>query len=76
MSRIKVIFFDAAGTLFHVKESVADIYLTHAEKYGVKRTPDLRDALKAAFARAFADAPPPVFAVSDPKEIKQCERLW
>ena len=76
MSRIKVIFFDAAGTLFHVKGSVADVYLTHAEKYGVKRTPELRDALKAAFARAFADAPPPAFAVNDPKEIKQCERLW
>jgi len=76
MSKIKVIFFDAAGTLFHVKGSVADIYLTHAEKYGVKRTADLMEALKAAFARAFADAPPPVFAVSDPKEIKQCERLW
>jgi putative hydrolase of the HAD superfamily len=76
MSRIKVIFFDAAGTLFHVKGSVADIYLRHAEKYGVLRTPDLLEAIRHAFARAFADAPPPVFAVNDPKEIKQCERLW
>lgn len=76
MGQIKVIFFDAAGTLFHVKGSVADIYLRHAEPYGVKRTPELLDALKAAFARAFADAPPPAFAVSDPKQIKQCERLW
>lgn len=76
MSRIKVIFFDAAGTLFHVKGSVADIYLRHAEKYGVKRTPDLLASVRTAFARAFADAPPPVFAVSNPKEIKQCERLW
>jgi putative hydrolase of the HAD superfamily len=76
MGAIKVIFFDAAGTLFHVKGSVADIYLRHAEKYGVPRTPELLDALRAAFVRAFADAPPPAFAVSDPKEIKQCERLW
>jgi len=76
MSKIKVIFFDAAGTLFHVKGSVADIYLSHAEKYGVKRTPDLLESLKGAFVRAFADAPPPVFAVSDPTEIKRCERLW
>ena len=76
MSRIKVIFFDAAGTLFHVKGSVADIYLSHAEKYGVQRTPDVLASVKTAFARAFADAPPPVFAVSDPKEIKRCERLW
>jgi putative hydrolase of the HAD superfamily len=76
MSRIKVIFFDAAGTLFHVKGSVADIYLRHAEKFGVQRTPELLVSVKTAFARAFADAPPPVFAVSDPKGIKQCERLW
>jgi putative hydrolase of the HAD superfamily len=76
MGAIKVIFFDAAGTLFHVKGSVADIYLRHAEKYGVQRTPEVLTAVKIAFARAFADAPPPVFAVSDPKEIKQCERLW
>lgn len=76
MSRIKVIFFDAAGTLFHVKGSVADIYLTHAEKYGVKKTPELLSSVKAAFARAFDEAPPPIFAVSDPTEIKRCERLW
>jgi putative hydrolase of the HAD superfamily len=76
MSKIKVIFFDAAGTLFHVKGSVADIYLTHAEKYGVKKTPELLGSVKAAFARAFDEAPPPIFAVSDPKEIKRCERLW
>ncbi len=76
MSRAKVIFFDAAGTLFHVKGSVADIYLRHAEPYGVRRTPELLASVKTAFARAFADAPAPVFAVSDPKEIKRCERLW
>jgi putative hydrolase of the HAD superfamily len=76
MSRIKVIFFDVAGTLIHVHGSVADIYLRHAEKFGVQRSPELLASVKTAFARAFADAPPPVFAVNDPKEIKQCERLW
>jgi len=76
MSRAKVIFFDAAGTLFHLKGSVADIYLRHAEPYGVRGTPEVLASVKTAFVRAFADAPPPVFAVSDPKEIKRCERLW
>ena len=76
MSRAKVIFFDAAGTLFHVKGSVAEIYVRHAERYGVQHTPAVLASVKTAFARAFADAPPPVFAVSDPKEIKRCERLW
>lgn len=76
MSRIQVVFFDAAGTLFHVKGSVADIYLEYAEKYGVKRTKDSHAAISTAFARAFREAPPPVFAVRDMKDIKRCERLW
>lgn len=76
MSRIKVVFFDAAGTLFHVKGSVADVYLTYAERFGVRRTPELLEAVNAAFRRAFHDAPPPLFATSDPVELKQCERLW
>lgn len=76
MSRIKVVFFDAAGTLFHVKGSVGDIYLRHAGKYGVKQTPAMLESLNAAFHRAFKDAPPPVFAVKEPAEIKRCERLW
>ena len=73
---ISVAFFDAAGTLFDVKGSVADIYLRHADKYGVKATPETRTAITSAFHRAFSEAPPPVFAVSDPLEIKRCERLW
>ncbi len=76
MSRVKVVFFDAAGTLFHAKGSVGEIYLRYAEQYGVRRTPELLPAVNDAFSRAFQDAPPPVFAVSDPLEIKQCERLW
>jgi putative hydrolase of the HAD superfamily len=76
MNRIKVVFFDAAGTLFHVKGSVAEVYLTYAERYGVRRTPELLEAVNVAFRRAFHDAPPPLFAASDPVELKQCERLW
>jgi putative hydrolase of the HAD superfamily len=73
---IRAVFFDAAGTLFHVKGSVAEVYLRYAEKYGVARTGELLEAVNEAFKRAFRDAPPPVFAVSDPIEIKRCERLW
>jgi len=72
----KVLFFDAAGTLFTVKGSVADVYLSYATKYGVKRTEHQLANVRAAFARAFRDAPPPVFATNDPQEIKRCERLW
>ena len=76
MSRIKVIFFDAAGTLFHVKGSVGEIYVSYAEKYGFTRTGESLAAVKEAFKRAFHEAPPPIFAMSDPTEIKRCERLW
>ncbi len=76
MSRFKAIFFDAAGTLFHVRGSVGEIYLSYARKYGFPQTDEALVAVKTAFRRAFHDAPPPVFAVSDPAEIKRCERLW
>ena len=76
MSRIQVVFFDAAGTLFHVKGSVAEIYLRHAEKYGVTSSPAMLSAVSTAFKRAFHEAPPSAFAVSNPSDIKRCERLW
>ncbi len=76
MSRMappRVIFFDAADTLFHVKGSVGEVYLSLARKYGV--TTD-RDTIQEAFVKAFDAAPAPVFAAQDPQEIKSCERLW
>ena len=69
----QVIFFDAAGTLFHVSGSVGEAYLSRARKYGVTAS---AEAIQRAFTRAFADAPPPVFSVNDPQEIQSCERLW
>ncbi len=75
-SSINVVFFDAAGTLFHIRGSVADVYLHYAESYGVKPSPELKHAVNAAFRQAFQDAPPPAFAVNKIEELKQCERLW
>jgi putative hydrolase of the HAD superfamily len=49
------------------------VYVSHARKYGVTAG---KEVVQQAFAKAFADAPPPVFAVSDPQEIKSCERMW
>ena len=73
MAPPRVIFFDAADTLFHVKGSVGQAYLSLARKYGVRAD---RDTIQQAFVKAFDAAPPPVFAVQDPQEIKACERLW
>ena len=73
---VKVVFFDAAGTLFHVKGSVAEVYLHYAKKYGVKPSKEKERAIARAFKKSFSDAPPPVFMVSQPEKLKQCERLW
>ncbi|HSA87165.1 MAG TPA: HAD-IA family hydrolase [Nitrospira sp.] len=75
-SSIRVVFFDAAETLFHVHGSVAEIYLRHAVEYGFSRKPDSLIAIQHAFSRAFREAPPPVFAAVEPSRIKQSERLW
>ena len=76
ISRIKVVFFDAVGTLFHVRGSVGEVYLRHAEKYGVPRSVDIVTKVNQAFKDAFRQAPPPIFAVEQPEKLKQCERLW
>ncbi|MFO0773874.1 MAG: HAD-IA family hydrolase [Nitrospiraceae bacterium] len=73
---IHTVLFDAAETLFTLKRPVSEIYLETAVRHGFRPKPDAEETLKAAFRRAMADAPPPVFLVDDPKEIKRCERLW
>lgn len=75
-STIQVIFFDAADTLFHVQGSVADIYLTHAVQFGFQEQADSLAAIRQAFSRAFREAPPPIFAVTEPTQLKHSERLW
>jgi putative hydrolase of the HAD superfamily len=73
---VRVVFFDAAETLFHVNGSVADIYLRHAVTFGYQPKQDSLRLIRDAFRRAFYDAPPPVFAATEPAQIKQSERLW
>ncbi len=46
---VRVVFFDAAGTLFHVRGSVGEIYSRTAARYGVECAPDIVE-------RQFADA--------------------
>jgi len=73
---IRVVFFDAAETLFHVNGSVAEIYLRHAVQFGYPARPESTALITEAFRRAFHDAPPPVFAATESAHIKDSERLW
>ena len=50
---IKAIFFDAAGTLFHLPKSVGEHYAAVAREQGVELSPD---ALDRAFLRAWRQA--------------------
>jgi putative hydrolase of the HAD superfamily len=75
-SPIKVIFFDAVGTLFDVKGSVGEVYLSYAKKYGVPATEQTQKALNEAFKQTLKDMPLPIFSVDRPEKLKQCERLW
>jgi len=75
-SPIKVIFFDAVGTLFDVKGSVGEVYLTYAQKYGVPATEQTKNALNVAFKQTMKEMPLPIFSVNRPEKLKQCERLW
>ncbi|MDA0738164.1 MAG: HAD-IA family hydrolase [Nitrospirae bacterium] len=75
-SPILVVFFDAAGTLFHVKGSVGEVYVRYAEKYGLLPSDEFIAKVNQAFKEAFRHAPPAIFAVDEPEKLKQCERLW
>ncbi|MGD9850024.1 MAG: HAD-IA family hydrolase [Nitrospirales bacterium] len=73
---VKTVFFDAVGTLFHVKGSVGTIYLHYAQKYGVDDSLNMEEAINSAFRDVFQKVPPPIFSVQGPEKLKQCERLW
>ena len=59
LSNIKAVFFDAADTLFFIKQGLGNTYAEPAKKYGIN--PDPQD-LKKAFSIHFQAAPPLAFA--------------
>ena len=56
-SRIQVVFFDAADTLFHIHGSVADLYLQYPEKHGFKKTGESLGSHQAAFRTSLFQSP-------------------
>ena len=73
LSNIKAIFFDAADTLFFIKEGLGKTYAAPAIKYG--RDPDPHD-LKKSFSKHFPSAPPLAFGGVSDKERKVLEKKW
>lgn len=69
----RVIFLDAVGTLFGVKESVGAVYSGVAQQFGVNVSPAV---LNQAFAASFRAAGSPAFTMTDPTEIQAKEFTW
>lgn len=70
---VKSILFDAADTLFYIKEGVGNTYANPAKKYGINPNPD---DLKSSFSKHFPSAPPLAFNNVTNKQRKVLEKNW
>ncbi|MEG4406553.1 HAD family hydrolase [Microcoleus sp. MON2_D5] len=69
----KIIFLDAAGTLFDVRGSVGEVYGQIAQRFGVTVN---SEELNAAFSQSFASASPMAFPGIESAKIPQLEFEW
>ncbi|MEG4147932.1 HAD-IA family hydrolase [Microcoleus sp. Pol12B5] len=69
----KIIFLDAAGTLFDVRGSVGEVYGQIAHRFGVTVK---SEELNAAFFQSFADSNPMAFPGRELSKIPQLEFEW
>lgn len=69
----QVIYLDAVGTLFGVRDSVGKIYSEVASKYGVHCQPELLDKY---FYTAFKNSPACIFPGVPAADIPDCEYQW
>ncbi len=71
---LKVVFFDAAGTLFDARQPIGESYARIARPYGVNAS---ADAVAAEFRRAFHNAGGLAFGPGwPPAELRAMERDW
>ncbi|MGB7892348.1 MAG: HAD-IA family hydrolase [Microcoleus sp.] len=69
----KIIFLDAAGTLFDVRGSVGEVYGKFARSWGVTVS---NEDLNTAFFQSFADSNPMAFPGRELAKIPQLEFEW
>ena len=69
----KVIFLDAAGTLFDVRGSVGEVYGQFARSWGITVS---NENLNTAFFQSFASASPMAFPGIEAAKIPQLEFEW
>jgi putative hydrolase of the HAD superfamily len=69
----KVIFLDAVGTIFGVKNNVGHIYTQLASKYGVVRDAQI---INQYFYQAFKKSPPLAFGEIEYEQVRKLEYIW
>jgi putative hydrolase of the HAD superfamily len=70
---LKAVLLDAAGTLFHVRGSVGDVYATVAARHQVTVA---AQAIEQRFRAAFRQMPPLAFPDVPAEQLPQRERAW
>jgi len=73
LKNIKAVLFDAADTLFYIREGLGKTYAAPANKYGIDPDPH---ELKKAFSIHFSAAPPLAFADVSDNQRKILEKKW
>ncbi|HEY7184438.1 MAG TPA: HAD-IA family hydrolase [Blastocatellia bacterium] len=72
--QVKVIFFDAVGTLIETRASVGEIYSVVAREFGFEAEPQI---LQQRFARSFRLQPPLTFPAGTPEAtLVELEKGW
>src|SRR5215468_5457972 len=73
-SDIKVVFFDAVGTLIETRDSVGEIYSRVAREFGFEAEPQV---LQQKFAHSFRRQPPLAFPAGTPDALlSELEKSW
>jgi putative hydrolase of the HAD superfamily len=72
--QVKIIFFDAVGTLIETRASVGEIYNRVAREFGFEAEPQI---LQQNFAHSFRRQPPLAFPAGTPEaELIELEKSW
>ena len=69
----QVIFLDAVGTIFGVRNSVGHIYTQLASKYAVEADTQI---INQYFYQAFKESPPLAFGEIKYEKVQQLEYIW
>jgi len=72
-NNVKAVSFDAADTLFYIKDGLGHTYAKVANKYGISPSPM---ELKTSFSKHFSKAPPLAFNTDDQEKRKKLEKNW